>query len=81
VGFLGLCHRVVGRICQSSERWVIGALESCKQRFKGSSGRVSEDKDASGKSDRKLEPKRFQMGTGTPPGTRLEVICIYSGKE
>ena len=37
-----------------------------EQSWKLIRNRVSEDKDASGKSDRKLEPKRFQMGTGVP---------------
>lgn len=59
------------RICQSSERWVLEAPESSKQGFKGSPSGFSEDKEASGNSDRKPEPMRFQMGTGTLPGTRL----------
>ena len=77
MGFLGLCHRVVDRIFQSSERWVLEALERCKQHFKGSPRGFSEDKNASGNSDRKPEPMRLQTRTRA----RLQVICLYSGRE
>lgn len=70
---MGLCHRFVDRICQSSERWSPEeALESSKQSLRGSL--CGSHKNAAGiQTGRKPEPRRFHVGTGTLLGAGLEV--------